>query len=131
MSTKQTATEQIQHLPQEILLSLARNPSADRAFAKAAVKLLIQMKSRYADHPELALTAAEIRRESEAETEVEAIVESATEQEIPKSKQPATNYRYTPASDGALRASVTTKTMFQEPVIRNPKALAVDALGDE
>src|ERR1700733_10949957 len=115
VSGTQSPTEQIQHLPDHILLSVARNPSSSREFSKAAVKLLVDMKSRHVGHPDLQMLVAEIRRESEAQTEVEAIVESAIEQEIPS----------------PMRASVTTATMFQDPIIRNADELASDALSED
>jgi hypothetical protein len=113
----QTASDQISHLPAEILLSLARNESGLPEFRKAAVKILIEKNYPQARHPELALIAAEIRKEKEAEGEVESIVEAAIEQPIPHANQ--------------FRASVTTKTMQTEPVVRNSQFLNDDALSGE
>jgi hypothetical protein len=107
-------TDQISHLPAEILLSLARNESGLPEFRKAAVKILFEKNYPQARHPELALIAAEIRKEKEAEGEVEAIVEAAIEQPIP-----------------VMRASVTTATMQRDEIIRNASKLADDALVGE
>ena len=113
-ANSQTAFEQISHLPAEILLSLARNESGLPEFRKAAVKIMLDKGFRQAGHPELALFVAEINKEREAEGEVESIVEAAIEQAIPS---------------GPFRASVTTKNMMGEDIIRNADALDADALG--
>jgi len=113
----QSPSDQISHLPAEILLSLARNESGLPEFRKAAVKILIEKNYPQARHPELALIAAEIKKEREAEGEVESIVEAAIEQPIPHA--------------GPFRASVTTQTMQSEPIIRNARSLNDDALSGE
>jgi hypothetical protein len=112
--TTQTAQEQIQHLPGAVLFSLARNPSASLDFRKAAIQLMIEKGCYQVNDPELALLVHEVRQSQEARSEVEAIVESAIEEEIP----------------GPFRASVTTKTMQQPEIIRNAGKLASDALGE-
>ena len=112
----QTVSQQIEHLPGEILFSLARNESGLPEFRKAAVKIMLDKGFKQAGHPELSLFVAEIRKEQEAEGEVEAIVEAAIEQPIPP---------------GPFRASVTTKTMqADEVIVRNPLALNEDAIAE-
>jgi hypothetical protein len=110
----QTAQEQISHLPGEVLFSLARNESASLDFRKAAIQLMLEKDCRQVNAPELALLVSEVKRGQDAKLEVEAIVESAIEQEIP----------------GPFRASVTTKTMQQPDFIRNAGKLSADALGE-
>ena len=115
----QSVSEQIQHLPGEILFSLARNESGLPEYRKAAVKIMLDKGFKQAGHPELSLFVAEINKEREAEGEVEAIVEAAIEQPIPS---------------GPFRASVTTQNMMGEdvvqndPIIRSAAALNEDAL---
>lgn len=111
----QSVSEQIAHLPAQILLSLARNPSSSPEYMKAAVALLHEKGYPEANHPELKMVLADIKKEREARNEVEAIVETAIEE---------------PLHTGALQASVTTKTMQTEPVIRNAAALSEDALSE-
>ena len=94
----QSPSEQIAHLAESNLFDLARNESASNEFRKAAVSLLLDKGFKKAQHPELSLILAEIKKEREARGEVEAIVESAIEAPIPHSP--------------ALTASVTTKSLF-------------------
>ena len=120
---KQSASEQIQHLPEAILFDMARNESAVWEFRKAAASLLLDKRYKKADHPDLFQLVAEIKSEQALKDEVESIVEAAIEQPIPTS--------------GPFRASITTQTMQQPdgvdnaPVVRNPLALTNDALGDD
>ena len=113
---KQSQVEQISHLPGDVLLSLARNESATREMRKAAVKLMLDKGFPQYKHPELVLLVLELRKEGEAEVEVESIVESAIEAEIPH--------------NGALKAGFTTANMFQDEVVRNPDKLSDDAIVD-
>lgn len=114
-SHPQTQLDFIADLPGDVLLSLARNESASREMRKAAVKLMLQNKFPQYKHPELSVFVFELQRENDAEVEVESIVESAIEAEIP----------------GPLKASFTTASMFQdEVVVRNPDKLSDDALVD-
>lgn len=69
-------------LPSHILLDLSRNEAAPREWRKAAVELLIDHGHAQANHPELAAVVMEIRAERAARVEVEAVVESAVEQDI-------------------------------------------------
>ena len=109
----QSVSEQIAHLPAQILLSLARNPSSSPEYVKASVVLLHEKGYAEANHPDLRMILEDIKKEREARNEVEAIVETAIEE---------------PLHTGALQASVTTKTMQAEPVIRNVESLGEDAL---
>lgn len=111
----QTAHEQIEHLPCQVLFSLARNESGSTDFRKAAIQLMLDKGCQQVNAPELALLVSEVKRGQDAKLEVESIVESAIEQEIP----------------GPFQASVTTKSFGQPPVIRNAEKLSADALGDE
>ena len=112
----QSISEQISHLPGEILFSLARNDSASPDFRKAAVQLLLEKGCHQANNPELAVMVAEVKRSYDAKVEVEAIVESAIEAELPS---------------GPFRASVTTQTMFADPIIQNASKLNEDALAED
>lgn len=108
--------EQLQNLSAEVLFSLARNDSGRPEFRKAAVELLMDGGYPQASSPELLLMVDAIKREREARGEVKAIVESAIEAPIPA---------------GPLRASVTTKTLSQPEIFRNPRQLGEDALAGE
>jgi hypothetical protein len=87
---KQTAHDRISHLSCEVLFALARNDSALPEFRKAAVGLMLEKGCPQAKSPELILLVDEVRRGQEAKLEVEAIVESAIEQEIPDASIPFT-----------------------------------------
>lgn len=113
-SQDQTQLDQISHLPGDILLSLARNESVTKEMRKAAVRLMMQNGFPQYKHPELISFVIELELESAAHDEVEAIVETAIESQIPS----------------ATQASFTTKEMQQPETIRNPAALNEDALGD-
>ena len=129
-SNKQEPREAIQHLPESTLLHLARNESAQHDFRIAAVELLIENQFPSANHPELILMAAEIRRRSEAKAEVTAIVESATEESLgddatdhgvidgwkaaaqtTKKWMSTDSPVYKAFASGPFKASVTTETM--------------------
>lgn len=69
-------------LTDEVLRDMARNEAADKLWRKAAIKFLIDRKSKYANHPDFFSLYKEIIEERDAEREVEAVVESATEQPI-------------------------------------------------
>jgi len=103
---KQSPQESTNHLPEFVLLALARNESADPAYRKAAVEHLIEKGYiREANHPELSLLAAQVRKEREAKDEVQAIVESAVEAPLE-----------------SMKASVTTSTMYSDEVVEAPKS---------
>lgn len=125
---RQTPHEAISHLPESVLLALARNESAQSEFRLAAVQLMIENEFSAADHPELALLAQEVRRRSAAVAEVTAIVESATEESLDDTTDHGTvdNFKFQtltgtmpakPAKSkgwGPFKASVTTETMQQD-----------------
>jgi hypothetical protein len=93
---KQTPAESTNHLPEFVLLALARNESAEPAYRKAAVVHLIEKGyTREANHPDLAAIVAEVLRERSAKDEVQSIVESAVEAPL--------------ESVGPFKASFTTK----------------------
>lgn len=103
---KQTPTESTNHLPEFVLLALARNESADPAYRKAAVEHLIEKGYiREANHPELTMLVAQVMREREAKDEVQSIVESAVEAPLE-----------------SMKASVTTATMYADEVVEAPKS---------
>ena len=79
---KQTSRESIEHLPESVLLALARNEAAQSDFRLAAVELMIDNGFGSANHPELALLAQEVQRRVSTKAEVSAIVESATEESL-------------------------------------------------
>lgn len=108
----QTQIELIAHLPGDILLALARNESAAREMRKAAVKLMMENEFFQYKHAELVSFVDEIKRETEAKDEVEAIVETAIESEI----------------SPTMVAGFTTANMMQTDLIRNPEKLGEDAL---
>lgn len=113
---KQSVSESISHLPAQILLSLARNPSSSPEYVRAAVQILHDRNFPEANHPDLRMVLLDIKKDHEARNEVEALVESATEE---------------PMQSPALRASVTTATLHETPVIRNAASLNEDALVGE
>lgn len=116
----QTITEQIQEMPGQVLFSLARNESASPEFRKAATEILLDRGFPQAHHPELVLIVHDIRKEREARHEVEAIVESAIEGEIPVAA--------TVPAPSPFRASVTTASMQLDTIVQNSDALSDDAL---
>lgn len=84
----------LQHLPDQILQSVATNGAAQRDYRKHAVELLIIRKSPLVKHPELKEFVDEL------EVELDAIDFSK------------------PQSSGALTSSITTETMFSDgPVV--------------
>lgn len=111
------------NLPPQILLDLARNEAATREWRKAAVQLLLDHNFSQAAHPDLATLVMEINNEHTAKHDVQAVVESAIEEELP------------------FAASVTTRSLVhddiidnvsrQPQVIRNPDKLNDDALVGE
>lgn len=72
----------IGHLPAQILLDLARNEAATREWRKAAVELLIDKGFPQANHSDLTGLVMEIKAERAAKQEVEAVVETAIEEEV-------------------------------------------------
>ena len=60
---KQSASEQIQHLPEAILFDMARNESAVWEFRKAAASLLLDKRYKKADHPDLFQLVTEIKND--------------------------------------------------------------------
>lgn len=116
----QTEKEQIEHLPDQILRDVARNDSSARSFRKAAVKLLMERKSSFADHPDFSFLAQEIREEKNAESEVHSIVETAIESSLPSvddldmvSKEAEVKVQTKPESApaGPFAASFTTANL--------------------
>lgn len=118
----QTITEQIQEMPGQVLFSLARNESATPEFRKAATAILLDKGFPQAHHPDLVLIVLDIQKEREARHEVEAIVESAIEGEIPSAA-------VVPAPT-PFRASVTTASMQLDTIVQNAAVLASDALSE-
>lgn len=116
----QTIAEQIQEMPGQVLFSLARNESASPEFRKAATEILLDKGFPQANHPELILIVHDIKKERAARHEVEAIVESAIESEIPVATA-------VPAPS-PFRASVTTASMQLETIVENADSLGDDAL---
>lgn len=102
-------TRELDPLPGHILLSLARNESASREWRKAAVELMLDKGYKEANHPDLNMILLEIQGERRARQEVEAVVESAAESELPDQDDSP--------SGGALQASFTTSTMQQDTTI--------------
>lgn len=97
-------SEHIAHLSGDVLLALARNEAAQ--MRKAAVEIMLEKGYKQVNHPEIAGMVAEVRKEREARMEVESIVESAIESELPE-------------GTGPLVASVTTATMQQPTIVHN------------
>ena len=85
----------LQHLPDQVLFSVARNDCADRGYRRHAVEILVTRKSHYAKNPELADLVAEL------EIELDGI-----EFEHPVQRGP-----------GPLVASVTTDTLQANDVV--------------
>lgn len=119
-------------LTDEILRDLARNGATQYSWRVAAVELLLDRHSHYADHPDLALFTQQIRAQRAAKDEVQAMVETAIEaplddeqnqgcvdgfkagiqaglvKEIPTLKDLA---KEIPQSAGPFKASFTTQSM--------------------
>jgi len=107
--SQQTPREDLAHQPEFVLLSIARNQSASPEYRKAAVEHLLEKGyTREANHPDIDMLVAQVRREREAKDEVQSIVEAATE---------------TPMEP--MRASVTTATMYADEEV--PKATSPDS----
>ena len=88
----------LKHLPDYVLLDIARNESAQRDYRLFAVELLQARKSEKITHPEVQHLVQEL------EIELDGLV----------FEHPA------PPSTGPMTASVTTATMFADnPVINN------------
>lgn len=97
--------EQFGHLPGHILYSLAANESAEWRFRKAAVELLLELKSDLANKPELAVLLAEVKTDRYAKDEVTDIVETAIESSLDDHKSAENE------ESGPHKASVTTETL--------------------
>jgi hypothetical protein len=93
-----------QHLktfPDSVLRDLARNEAAPRDYRKFAVELLLNRRSPYARHTDLQEFVAQL------EVEFDGIVFDHPAPET------------APTTGGALKASVTTATMFSDGPIDN------------
>jgi hypothetical protein len=88
--------DQLQHLPGQILLSLALNENADPRGRKAAVDIMFTKGYPEVLHKDLAGILAEVKADHEARHEIIEIVEQATE---------------SPQHLGASVAGVTTRTL--------------------
>jgi len=131
-------------LPAHILLDLARNESAPREWRKAAVELLLDKGYAQANHPELMAVRMEIKAERAARTEVEAVVETAVEQDISGGSHvdfggrpvlvvagrevlidPDTTTTYAPVEvTPSITCGVTTKNLMQDEVFPVPPTAA-------
>lgn len=118
--------EQLDHLPGHILLDLARNESASRAWRKAAVVIMLKKNFPQSAHPDLATLAAEIRAEEDAVREVEGVVEGAIEGELPEFATPSAFQLHAtsssvamPSGGGVFAASVTTASLQGVEVVQN------------
>lgn len=74
-----SVNDNIKHLPEQILFKLARNESASKEYRKAAVVLLLDMKSPFTENPEIRELVLEIRAEEKAKAEVKDLVTGAIE----------------------------------------------------
>jgi hypothetical protein len=121
---KQTPTEATSHLPEFVLLALARNPSADPAYRKAAVEHLIEKGYlNQASHPDIEMIAEQVNRERAARHEVQAIVEAATEAPLDRHDPSAEDLDAVAEEQevAAKTAGVTTATMYQDEVVPEKK----------
>jgi hypothetical protein len=121
---KQTPNEATSHLPEFILLALARNPSADPAYRKAAVEHLIDKGyTNQSSHPDLVLLVEQVMREKNAKNEVQSIVEAAAEAPLEQKGLPSAKDLDSVAEEqeAVLKTSVTTQTMYQDEVVPEPK----------
>lgn len=111
--------EHIGHLPAQILLDLARNEAATREWRKAAVELLIDKGFPQANHPDLTGLVMEIRAERAAKQEVEAVVETAIEEEVAPFDDSNDNELHVAISaDGAVRTlNIVTGEKTQNGVV--------------
>ncbi len=103
--------EQLSHLPEAQLLSLARNESAPLEFRLFAVELMKNKGFLSANHPDLAGLEPHLGK-----VEIEEIETEEVENHYPRVEIPP----FTPDNthSGAPSASVTTLTMFQEPSVQ-------------
>lgn len=81
-SDKTNAELTLGSLTDEVLRDVARNESSPRSWRKAAVKFLVNRKSKYQHHLDFKELLNEINEETEAEQEVKAAVESAIEESL-------------------------------------------------
>lgn len=82
LSDKTNAQFLMGDLTPEVLRDIARNEAASREWRKAAVKFLLTRGHIFVNHHDFSELLAEIKSEQEAELEVQAIVESATERPL-------------------------------------------------
>jgi len=107
-------------LPANVLLDLARNEAAPREWRKAAVELLLDKGYRQANHPELTAVVMEIKAERAARVEVEAVVETAVEEDMSGGR----HVDFGGAQGGALTCGVTTKNLMQDDIFPAPPSAA-------
>ncbi len=81
-SDKTNAEMTLEPLTSEVLRDIARNESSPRPWRKAAIKFLAKRNHPYQNHPDFLELKNEIKEEEQAEHEVRAIVESATEEPL-------------------------------------------------
>jgi hypothetical protein len=82
MAQTYSAEFSLEPLTDEVLRDVARNESCSWAWRKAAVKFLMQRNHKYQHHSDFRELVEEIKEEILAEKEVQAVVESATEEPL-------------------------------------------------
>jgi hypothetical protein len=116
------STEQhLEVLTAEVLRDLGRNEAAGWAVRKAAVKMLIDRKHAFANHPDFRELRLELKEESEAHAEVESLIGQVEEkvQEMDKTLDPESDdFVHEPdnavgpdARPGPFKAGFTTRNM--------------------
>ena len=118
-------------LPSAILLDLARNEAAPREWRKAAVELLLDKGYRQANHPELMAVVMEIKAERAARVEVEAVVETAVEEDMSGGRHvdfggaasPENGQNAVPVVP-AMTCGVTTQNLMQDDIFPAPPSAA-------
>lgn len=75
--------DQLRGLSGDVLRDLARNESAEWRWRKAAVKLMLDKKFPQVNHPDLKDLVRDVQQDIDAHNEVESVVETAIEGQIP------------------------------------------------
>jgi hypothetical protein len=96
--------EQFDHLPGDVLLSLAKNENAEWRWRKAAVEIMLDHKFKQSSHPDVAEILRDVLADREAHQEVRDIVETAIEGPIQAEDEDKTNL-------GPLFCGVTTENL--------------------
>lgn len=104
----QNIKEQIDHLPGDVLLSIATNDATPSRNKRAAVELMLEHEYAQAASPFIAHIVAEVKADLVAKTEVTEIVEQAAEKPLPVKAVEKPKDK-----PSASKAAVTTQTIAE------------------